>query len=178
MYSSDDIQYALETTRVVHEPDRRIDTFGSTRFQFQLLSELMDDAGKVRIRTGEVDAARPQIVRPEPYQSIEMDGFGDEARERLEALIERLKAQGVNLGFMRYGFRFRRGEVREELVSDSLEAVSHRVVRDAERQGNPLMAVIEGVDDAWEISILKFTLEMILKSQGINEFDFKRRGLL
>jgi hypothetical protein len=178
MYSSDDIQYALETTRVVHEPDRRIDTFGSTRFQFQLLSELMDDAGKVRIRSGEVDAARPQIVCPEPYQAIEMDGFGDEARERLEALMDRLKAQGVNLAFMKYGFRFRRGEVREELVSDSLEAVSDRVVRDAERQGNPLMAVIEGVDDAWEISILKFTLEMILKSQGINEFDFKRRGLL
>jgi hypothetical protein len=178
MYSPDDIQYALETTRVVREPDRRIDTFGTTRFEFQLLSELMDQAGKVRIRSGEVEAARPQIVRPEPYQEIEIDGFGSDARERLQALIARLKAQGVSLSFMRYGFRFRRGEVREELVTDSLESVRDRVVTEAERQGNPLMAVIEGVDDAWEVSILKFTLEMILKSQGINEFDFKRRGLL
>ena len=36
MYSPDDVQYALETTRVLYEPDRRIDTFGSTRFEFEL----------------------------------------------------------------------------------------------------------------------------------------------
>ncbi|MCX6866269.1 MAG: hypothetical protein NTV46_08655 [Verrucomicrobia bacterium] len=39
MHSQDDIHYALETTRVLHEPDRRIDTFGETRFEFQLISE-------------------------------------------------------------------------------------------------------------------------------------------
>jgi hypothetical protein len=38
--------------------------------------------------------------------------------------------------------------------------------------------VIQGVDDTWEISLLKFTVDMIAKSQGINVFDFKRRGLL
>ncbi len=42
MHSQDDIHYALETTKVLREPDRRIDTFGETRFEFQLISELMD----------------------------------------------------------------------------------------------------------------------------------------
>ena len=51
MPSQDDIQYALETTRVLHEPDHRIQTFGETRFEFQLLSEPMDQVGKVRIMT-------------------------------------------------------------------------------------------------------------------------------
>ena len=46
------------------------------------------------------------------------------------------------------------------------------------RSGNPLTAVIAGVDDTWEICLLKFTIEMIQKSCGINIFDFKRRGLL
>ena len=36
-----DIQYALENTQVLHEPDRRIDTFGSTQFEFQIVTELM-----------------------------------------------------------------------------------------------------------------------------------------
>ncbi len=67
MYSPDDIQYALETTNVLYEPDRRIDTFGTTRFEFQLLSELMDSVGRVRIRSGEVEAHRPTIIRPEEY---------------------------------------------------------------------------------------------------------------
>ena len=35
MYSQDDIQYALESTKVLLEPDRRIDTFGRRAGAFQ-----------------------------------------------------------------------------------------------------------------------------------------------
>ena len=59
-----------------------------------------------------------------------------------------------------------------------LEAVRDRVLDDARERGNPAQAVIEGVDDAWEVSIFKFTLEMIQHSLPINQFDFQRRGLL
>ena len=83
MHSPDDIQYAMESTRVLMEPDRRIDTFGETRFEFQLLSELMDSTGKIRIRTGEVEALKPQIVRPNGYSDIELEGFDDKARENM-----------------------------------------------------------------------------------------------
>ncbi len=51
-FSRDDIRYAAEMTRVVYEPDRRIDTFGDTRFNFLLLSELMDEVNVVRVRSG------------------------------------------------------------------------------------------------------------------------------
>lgn len=47
-YSRDDIRYAAEMTRVVYEPDRRIDTFGDTRFNFLLISEVMDEIDVVR----------------------------------------------------------------------------------------------------------------------------------
>lgn len=174
MYSQDDIQYALETTSVLHEPDRRIDTFGNTRFEFQHLSELMDSVGQVRIRSGEVEAIRPSIIRPEPYQEVEFEGFGEDAKR----LYEWLQARGQDLAFMKYGFQFRRGQIREELVHDSLEAVRGRVLEDVRRDGNPLRAVIEGVDDAWEISMLHFAFDMIQKSSDINVFDFKRKGLL
>ena len=52
------------------------------------------------------------------------------------------------------------------------------MVEDIRASGSPMKAVIQGVDDTWEVSLLKFTLEMIEKSQGINVFDFRRRGLL
>jgi hypothetical protein len=48
----------------------------------------------------------------------------------------------------------------------------------ARDDGNPAQAVIEGVDDAWEVSVVKFTLDMIMASLPINRFDFQRRGLL
>jgi len=178
MFTPDDIQYAMETTRVLHEPDRRIDTFGSTRFEFRVLSELMDRTGEVRIRTGEMEASRPLILRPEGMSGVDLEGFGPGSRERLDEMVERLRAQGQDLAFLQYGFQFRRGGVSEEIVHDSFEVVSSRVVEAARLAGNPMQAVISGVDDAWEVSILKFAFEMILKSRAINLFDFKRRGLL
>lgn len=178
MHSPDDIQYALEATRVLHEPDRRIDTFGETRFEFQLLSELMDRVGEVRIRSGEVEAQKPRILRPESYRDVELDGFNPGARARFDEMIEKFRAEGRNLAFLQYGFRFRRGEVHEEVVAESIDSVRDRVLEDIRRTGNPSRAVIEGVDDAWEISVLKFSLEMIMRSHEINTFDFKRRGMI
>lgn len=178
MHSPDDIQYALEMTKVLREPDRRIDTFGETRFEFQLISELMDRAGEVRIRTGEMEAMRPRILRPEPYREIELEGFDDNARARLDAMVEKFRSEGKNLAFLQYGFQFKRGHVHEEIIHDSIDAVRDRVMEDIRRTGNPARAVIEGVDDTWEVSILKFSFEMILRSHEINAFDFKRRGML
>ena len=178
MHSQDDIHYALETTRVLHEPDHRIETFGETRFEFQLLSELMDSAGEVRIRTGEVEAQRPRILRPEAYREIELEGFDPTARVRFDRMLEKFRAEGKDLAFLQYGFQFRRGEVREEIVHDHMDAVRQRVLDDIRRTGNPARAIIEGVDDAWEISLLKFSFEMILRSHEINAFDFKRRGMI
>ncbi|MFT3990771.1 MAG: hypothetical protein QM680_05115 [Luteolibacter sp.] len=178
MHSPDDIQYALETTKVIHEPDRRIETFGQTRFEFQLISELMDQAGQVRVRTGEVEAMKPRIVRPVAYNEVELEGFDPSARERFDRMVEKFREQGKNLAFMQYGFQFKRGHVHEEIIHDSLEAVKERLLEDIRKSGNPSLAIIEGVDDAWEISLLKFSFEIILRSQEINAFDFKRRGLL
>ncbi len=178
MPSQDDIHYALETTRVLREPDRRIDTFGETRFEFQLISELMDRAGEVRIRTGEVEAQRPRILRPEAYRDVELEGFDPSARDRFDQMLEKFRSEGRDLAFLQYGFQFRRGQVHEEIVHDSMEAVRERVLEDNRRIGNPALAIIEGVDDTWEISILKFSFEMILRSHEINAFDFKRRGLI
>jgi hypothetical protein len=178
MHSPDDIQYALESTRVLREPDRRIDTFGETRFEFQLISELMDRSGEIRIRSGEVEAMRPRIIRPEAYREIELEGFDDSARKRLDSLVDRLRSEGKDLAFLEYGFQFRRSSITEEIVHDTMESVQDRLMSEQDRIGNPARAIIEGVDDAWEICLFKFSFEMILRSQEINAFDFKRRGLL
>ncbi len=174
MYSEDDIHYALETTEVLYEPDRRIDTFGSTSFEFLLLSELMDQIGQVRIRSGRITAERPLIVKPEPSTDLEFEGFGEQAA----AFAMWFKGRIQSAALLQYGFTFRKSDVTESLVHDSIENVRDRVVTETRDTGNPLAAVIQGVDDTWEICLLKFTIEMIQKSYRINKFDFKRRGLL
>jgi hypothetical protein len=169
-----DIHYALENTQVVYEPDRRIDTFGTTQFQFQLVSELMDSANSCRIREGRVEAHRPVILRPEMGANFDFDGFSDGAAPFADWLRQNID----QLAILRYGFSFRRIDVTEETVHEPLETVVGKLVAEARAKGNPLQAIIQGVDDTWEISLLKFTVDMITKSQGINFFDFKRKGLL
>lgn len=71
----DTIQYAMENTKVLREPDRRIDTFSATRFKFVIVSELMDSVGKVRVRRGEVEAQKPQLIKPASYNSVELEGL-------------------------------------------------------------------------------------------------------
>ncbi len=169
-----DIQYALENTQVLYEPDRRIDTFGSTQFEFQIVSELMDAIDTVRVRTGRIEAQKPMILRAEANADFDFDGFGPHA----EAFGQWLKDNIHTLAVFRYGFSFSRREVSEEVVHESIETVCGKLVDQTRASGNPMRAVIQGVDDTWEISLLKFTVEMIEKSKSINEFDFKRRGLL
>lgn len=173
-YSQHDVAYALEMTRVLHVPDRRIDTFGTTEFQFVLVSELMDQVGQVRVRSGRIEAGRPVILRLDPEPGMSFEGFGDQA----EAFREWIKEHHSSLAFLRYGFTFSKSSVTETLLHEPIETVQGRLVEEAVRSGNPLSAVIAGVDDTWEISLLRFTVEMIQKSSGINIFDFKRRGLL
>ena len=170
----DDISYALEQTHILYEPIRRIDTFGDTRFEFILLSEHMDEVGQTRVRSGWIEAQRPKIIRPSLYNEVEMDGFSPEG-QRFLAWLEQ---QGDLPTFLQYGFQFKRSEISEENLHESMEAVAARLKEDLEAKGDPMHTLIQGVDDAWEACLLKFTVEMIQKSQNINLFDFKRKGLL
>ncbi|MDG2401366.1 MAG: hypothetical protein P8M04_12425 [Akkermansiaceae bacterium] len=174
MVTQDDFQYAMETTRVIHEPDRRIETFGATRFEFEILSEPMDSVGKVCIRRGEVEAQKPQLIKPDGFSEIELEGFDP----KVLRVIEHFKEQGVDLSFLQYGFQFKRSDISKEFVHDQLENVSDKALEAVRVSGNPSLAIIQSVDDAWEVGVMKFTLDMIMKSQDINRFDLKRRGLI
>jgi len=173
-HSPDSIQYAMETARLLHEPDRRIDTFGATRFKFTMLSEPMDSVGQVRIRQGEMEAQKPQIIRPEAMSGIELDGF----QEKADEFLDWLKKNKLEPVFFQYGFVFKRSHVTEGLLNENMLTVRERVLDDVKSTGDPMLAVMEGVDDAWEVSLLKFAMDMIGKSADINVFDFKRKGLL
>lgn len=174
MYSDHDIQYALETTKILHEPDRRIESFGTTSFEFVLVSELMDSVTEVRVRNGTIDAERPRILRPEGYEDLDFEGFGEQA----DAFKEWFKRGGGDLAFLKYGFKFAKYNVTENIVHEGMNEVCDRALEEIRSSGNPLRALIQGVDDTWEISLLKFSMEMIQQSKDINEFDFKRKGLL
>lgn len=174
MPNEDTVQYALENTRVLRAPERRIATFGQTSFRFFLVSELMDTAHRVRIRDGRLHAERPQIITPGHIQRMLLEGFGEKAGE----FVSWLRENEPELAVMKYGFQFRKSDVTDEIVSSTIEQVVGRLCEDVDRAEDPMSAIIEGVDEGWEICLLKFATDMIQESAGENLRDYRRRGLL
>ena len=177
MFTADDFQYALENTRLLLGPSRKIETFGNTRFRFHLLTESMDRVDEVRVRDGTIHAERPLLLTPEHHARLLLENFGEKASE----FAEWLRQPGSPLAaVLKYGFQFRRSEVRESLFRDSFESVSERIRVEVEARQDvePLSAVLQGVDDAWEVCLLKFTMDLVQGSSATNLGDMRRRGLL
>ncbi len=174
MLREDDFQYALENTRVIRAPEQAIQTFGTTSFRFLLVTELMDEANQVRVRDGRIHAERPAIMTPQHYSKLMLDGFGDEARK----FARWLETRAADLKFLRYGFEFRKTDISEEVVHEPKEQVIGRLGEILDARREPMSTIIEGVDDAWEVCLMKFTVEMVQRSAGENLAEWKRRGLL
>jgi hypothetical protein len=172
--TQDDFQYAIENTRVILAPEHQIASFGSTSFRFYLISELMDQVNEVRVRDGRIHAERPQILTPEHYCRLLLDGFGEKAQK----YVDQLREHARDVAVLRYGFQFRKTDVTENTVRDTMDAVIARTKLKVEHSEEPLSAVIQGVDDAWEVCLLKFTIDLIERSTGGNMGDFRRRGLV
>src|SRR5438105_13267373 len=98
--TDDDFQYAVENTRVILAPERQIETFGCTSFRFYLISELMDRANEIRVRDGQIHAERPQILAPEHYCRLLLEGFGEKAQEYVESVRDRFR----DIAVLRYAF--------------------------------------------------------------------------
>src|ERR1700745_1483863 len=156
-----DFEYAIENTHVIGAPERRI-------------AELKDRVDQVRIRNGKIHAERPQILTPEHYCRLLLEGFGEKA----ERYIDQLREHARNMAVLRYGFQFRKTDLSEQTLRDSLDSVINRTRRKVESKNESLSAVIHGVDDAWEVCLLKFTIDLVERSSGNNLGDFRKRGLI
>ncbi|MEO6845793.1 MAG: hypothetical protein ABI443_00785 [Chthoniobacterales bacterium] len=174
MWSEDNFQYAIENTRVIREPQKRIETFGSTSFRFLLVTELLDYADRVCVRDGRIEAERPRLVSPHHFQKLMLDGFGEDAQHYAEAL----EKHGAAIKILRYGFQFKKRDISEHLVHEPKQAVIDKLTRELESNNDPMSALIEGVDEAWEVCLLKFTFDLIQRSAGENVDEWKRRGLI
>jgi hypothetical protein len=174
MLNEDTIQYAIENTQVIVAPQRRIATFGDTSFRFYLVTEMMDTASQVRVRDGRLHAERPQIITPGHIHRMLVEGFGEKA----EDFAGWLKEHAPQLAVLKYGFQFRKTDMSNEIIHESLDTVVDRLRAQVEASDDPLSAIIHGVDEGWEICLLKFAADMIQESSGGNLGDFRKRGLL
>jgi len=80
MISNDDFSYALENTVVVRSPEKRLETFSTSVLNYYLITEDMDSVNLSRVREGSIHAERPQVISPQNFSKLILEGFGDATR--------------------------------------------------------------------------------------------------
>ena len=165
-----DFIYAAAHTRVARPPARPLETFGATRLEYTLAAELDDYPGKIRIREGVIEARAPLVITPEAYVHDVLEGFGEEAHR----FHEWLKANGENIKILQYGYRLSQETFSEQVVAGTLEEIMEKITAEAARKANPFHAVIEGVDDPWDVCLLQFFRMHTDRSVPVNVRELER----
>lgn len=64
------------------------------------------------------------------------------------------------------------------IVSEPTKAVVDKINQQIDSRNDPLSAIIKGVEELWDISLLKFTYELTRSSVSNNVAELERSGLL
>ncbi len=168
-----DFRYAVANTEVLVAPSGTLETFGSTVVEYILVSDLMDEVGKCRVRTGRMKLSKPQIITPSAYSEMLLEGFGEEARRYAEWLSENEDA----LRILRYGYALKRESFSEELVSRPVEAVIEDARKDVERRDDPYLALVHGVDEPWDVCLVRLFWEVVNRSASRNIRELAEKHL-
>jgi hypothetical protein len=170
------ITEAVERTEILRLPKQSLTTFGTTNIYYYLVTEpayaeLTPNITETVVREGRVIAEKPRIVTP--YYLSSLEGFSENARRYFDYLI---KNYGNNVPGLLYAYRNEPKEMN--IVSDNLLAVVAKLNEGIDKRGDPLTTIIKGMDEMWDIALIKFIFEMTQRSVGNNIRQMNDRGLL
>lgn len=168
-----DFWYAVNNTEIVLMPSRHLETFGATVLNYHLISELMDTVNQTRVRRGRMQANRPQIITPEAYSKNILEGFGEEAKQYADWLRDHEKEVRI----LQYGYSLKKQEFSEHIVSDNIKTVLERVETEVRAKADPLSAVVVGVEEPWDVCLVKLFWEIIQNSALTNIKELERQQM-
>ncbi len=173
---NDRVEYAVSRTEVLRPPKQVLATFGTTNIYYYLVTEPSYrefSAGEEEtvVREGRVLAERPRVVTPAYLRNVE--GFSEHARAYLDMIAGE---HGPSVPGLFYGYR---NEPREtHIVSSDMSSVVRRIEEQIDKEGDPLTAIVRGVDEMWDVSLMKFIFDLTRHSVGSNALELGARGLL
>ncbi|MBI2907996.1 MAG: hypothetical protein HYX92_10110 [Chloroflexi bacterium] len=167
---------AMRKTKILRSPKQTLVTFGNSTIHYYLLTQPTytarhGESSETVVREGKVVAERPRVVTPHYLMSLE--GFSEHARAYLEMVAEQGGAHTPGL-FYRYQNEYQ----GLNIVSEPLLTVGHKISEELNSKGEKLAVVIKGVDELWDVSLLKFIHDYTDKSMTTNVTELGIRGLL
>lgn len=165
-----DFWYAVNNTEVLELPRGKLETFGSTLINYRLVTELMDTHGQVRVREGRIHSFRPEILTAQSFTESPLEGF---QTGQAEDFIRWLRQHEADFILLKYGFKIRQETITESIIHDTIENVVDRVRADLKAKTDPLSALVVGVDEPWEVCLLKLLVEVIQHSAPTNARELR-----
>ena len=174
--SEKDLIKAVQKTRVARKPLQHLATFGTSIINYYVITEpIYSDIDELKketvVRTGRVNSEKPQIVTP--TYALNLKGFSSEAYKYLEFISNKF---GVNSPGVLYQYKNEPGKIN--ILNGSVEEVSNNIIKELNTKKDKLTAVIVGVDELWDVSLLKFIHDFTSESLVSNVNEFNSRGLL
>ena len=172
------IKYAFKYTEILRRPKQLISTFGSSTVHFYVLtepvySEFTKDKKETVVREGKVSWYQPKLFMPNYMFQIE--GFSKEARNAFEVLAN----EYPDIAGIVYKFKVNKELDEMNFVSDTLPNVADKINQQIEKKGDSLCAIIKGAAGLWDVSLLKFILDMMARSATLAQIpDFAQKGFL
>lgn len=171
-----DWRRAIEQTWVVRFPKQRLATFGSTNIAYFVVTEpiyqeLAPEKQEGVVRTGRVVAQRPAVVTP--TYSMNLQGFSPEAYRYFRHVAGQ---SGPNSPGILYQYRNEADKV--DIVSGTPSEIAHNISHDLDRRTEDMSVVMVGVDELWDVALLKFIYEFTSSSIAGNLQELQASGLL
>jgi len=172
------IKYAFEYTKILRRPKQLISTFGTSIIHFYVLtepvySEFTKGKKETVVREGKLSWYQPKLFIPNYMFQIE--GFSKEAKKAFEGLAN----EYPDLAGILYKFKVNKELDEMNFVSDSLLNVAQKINQQIEKKKDSLSAIIKGAAGLWDVSLLKFILDMMARSAYLSQIpDFTKKGFL
>jgi hypothetical protein len=168
-----DFWYAVNNTEIVLMPNQHLETFGATVLNYRLVSEMMDSVNQIRVREGRIQAHQPHIITPEAYSETILEGFGEQAGQ----YVDWLKEHESDIRILQYGYTLKQEAFSEHVITDDLKNVVERIKGEVENGSDPHTAVVQGVDDPWDVCLVKLFWEVIRLSAAPNIRELQKRRM-
>tara|TARA_B100001750_G_C15422417_1_gene553666 strand:- start:327 stop:1031 length:705 start_codon:yes stop_codon:yes gene_type:complete len=169
---------AVEQTYVVKFPKQHLATFGTTNINYYVVTEpiytAIDPEKKELegvIRKGRVIAEKPALITPR--YAMNLSGFSDDAYDYMKRAAQ---IYGPNSPGILYKYRKEEGNL--DVVSGIPQEIAWNISNELDRKKDNLSVVMVGIDEFWDVALLKFIYEFTSSSISYNTREFDSSGLM
>ncbi|MCC3144512.1 hypothetical protein LJ207_04140 [Halanaerobium sp. Z-7514] len=179
MKDKNKIKEVLENTEILLEPEDLISTSHDTTLHYFVLSEpyyleeFPEEGPETKVREGKITWEKPKLLTPD--YMINMSGFSGEAKKAMQMIAN----DNPDLAGLLYKMNYRKQSISTFTISREIEKAQEEIEKERINDEDNLTVIIKGVDELWDVSLMKFIQSLMLKSAYKSQLPYyEEKGYL